>query len=344
MNKLLKIFLVFLAAGVVIGLAGGGVAYYYLLYPHFHPAKTTYIYIDGNDNLDSVYYKVKTEGNPDKFDGFEWITQYKKYGSRIRTGRYAIEPGNSAYDLYQRLSGGHQTPVKLTIGSVRTLDRLARSVGSQLMIDSADIARRLFDYDYISDMGYDEKTLYSLFIPNTYEVYWNIPVDEFFSRMQKEHERFWNNNRREKAKTIGLSIEDVSILASIVDEETNAKDEKPTVAGLYINRLQRSMPLQADPTVKFALQNFELRRILFKHLEVDSPYNTYMYGGLPPGPIRIPSIDGIDAVLNYEHHSYLYMTAKEDFSGRHNFASNITQHNINARKYHNALNNRKIFE
>lgn len=344
MKKLTKIILVLLA---VLLFAGGGIAgliYYYLFAPQFHPEQTVYIYIDRDDTVDSVYHKVKSIGNPNAFAGFHRMAEYKKYPQRIRTGRYAIKPGDDAYHLYQRLAGGFQTPTRLTIGSVRTVDRLARNAGNQLMIDSTEIASRLFDKSYIESIGYNAETLPGLFIPNTYEVYWNLTVDEFLKRMIQEHNRFWNQDRLKKAEAIGMTPQQVCTLASIVDEETNANEEKATVAGLYINRLLRGMLLQADPTVKFAWQDFELRRILFKHLEIDSPYNTYKYAGLPPGPIRIPTIAGIDAVLNYERHSFLYMTAKEDFSGRHNFATTLSQHNINARKYHDALNKRKIFE
>ena len=343
MNKTLKIFLLFLIVGIAIGGIGAGIAYYYMLYPQFHPKETTYIYIDENDNIDSIYNKVKTEGKPTKYEGFRWIMQYKKYEDRIRTGRYAINPGDNAYQLYQRLAGGQQTPVNLTIGSVRTLDRLAKNVESQLMIDSVDIVTRLFDIDYISKLGYNDETLYALFIPNTYEVYWNISTNAFFERMQKEYNRFWNEDRLKKAAAIGLSPTEVSTLASIVDEETNDNAEKPVVAGLYLNRLRRGIPLQADPTVKFALKDFEARRVTNSMLETDSRYNTYKYAGLPPGPIRIPSIRAIDGVLNYTRHNYLYMCAKEDFSGTHNFATTLTEHLANARRYHKALNDRKIF-
>lgn len=344
MGKTTKVFLVSLLTGIIIGGCLAGAAYYLMLYPQFHPAETVHIYIDRDDTLDSVYHKLRTDGNPNHFEGFQWIAEYKKYGGRIRTGRYAIRPGDNSYRLYQRLANGTQTPTKLTISSVRTLDRLARSVGNQLMADSAEIASRLYDDMYIRSLGYDAQTFPALFVPNTYEVYWNMSVDEFFARMQQEHKRFWDKDRMAKAEALGMTAAEVATLASIVDEETNAKEEKATVAGLYINRLKKGMMLQADPTVKFALQDFGLRRILFKHLETDSPYNTYMHTGLPPGPIRIASIAGIDAVLNYEKHTYLYMTAKEDFSGRHNFATTLAQHNINARKYHEALNKRKIFE
>ena len=217
-----------------------------------------------------------------------------------------------------------------------------RAVSRQLMIDSLDIAKLISDSAYCAQMGYAQETLPSLFIPNTYEVYWNMSADAFMKRMQKEHAAFWNDERLKKAQRIGLTPEEVSTLASIVEEETANGPEKPMVAGLYINRLNKGMLLQADPTVKFGLQEFGLKRILFKHLEVDSPYNTYKYAGLPPGPIRIPSIQGLESVLNYTQHNYIYMCAKEDFSGTHNFAVTAAQHQANARRYQQALNRRKI--
>ena len=237
-----------------------------------------------------------------------------------------------------------QGPALLDDGvpSVRTVDRLVRAVSRQLMIDSLDIAKLISDSAYCAQMGYTQETLPSLFIPNTYEVYWNMSADAFMKRMQKEHAAFWNNDRLKKAQHIGLTPEEVSTLASIVEEETANGPEKPMVAGLYINRLNKGMLLQADPTVKFGLQEFGLKRILFKHLEVDSPYNTYKHAGLPPGPIRIPSIQGLESVLNYTQHHYIYMCAKEDFSGTHNFAVTAAQHQANARRYQQALNRRKI--
>jgi UPF0755 protein len=191
-------------------------------------------------------------------------------------------------------------------------------------------------------LGFDTTTIVSLFIPNTYEMYWTLSVDNFLQRMKKEYEHFWTDKRLEKANALSLSPVEVSVLASIVEEETADRSEYSIVAGLYINRLRKGMLLQADPTVKFAVGDVTLRRILFAHLEVDSPYNTYKHSGLPPGPIRIPSISGIDAVLNYAEHNYLYMVAKEDFSGKHNFAVSLSEHNQNARKYQEALNRNHI--
>lgn len=206
------------------------------------------------------------------------------------------------------------------------------------MLDSATVASALTDSLTCARLGYTPQTIACLFIPNTYEVYWDMTLDQFLARMTKEKDRFWNDERRQKAKDIGLTPEEVVTLASIVDEETAKNDEKPIIAGLYMNRLKRGMLLQADPTVKYAVGDFTLQRILYRHLEVDSPYNTYKYAGLPPGPLRIPSIRAIDGVLNYTHHNYLYMCAKEDLSGRHNFARTLAEHSRNAQRYQSALN------
>ncbi|MDO4165471.1 MAG: endolytic transglycosylase MltG [Bacteroides sp.] len=328
---------------VIAGVCAGTI-YYYLFAPQFHPKQTVYVYIDRDDTIDSIYNKVKAKGMPNSLTGFRWMAQYRDYAQCIHTGRYAIRPDENVYHIFSRLYRGYQEPMNLTIGSVRTLDRLARSVGKQLMIDSAEIARALNDSLYRQRLGYTQETLPALFIPETYQVYWDMSVDDFFDRMKQEHERFWNEERLNKARALNMTPIEVSTLASIVEEETNNNAEKPMVAGLYINRLQRKMPLQADPTVKFALQDFGLRRITNQHLNVKSPYNTYQNPGLPPGPIRIPSPVGLDAVLNYTHHNYIYMCAKEDFSGTHNFAATYAEHTRNARKYWNALNERKIFK
>lgn len=332
-----------LAFLLLIGIACAGTIYYLLFAPQFHPAKTAYVYIDRDDTADSIYNKVEKAGNPRNFTGFRWMAQWRNYHRQIHTGRYAIRPKENVYHVFSRLYRGYQEPMNLTIGSVRTVDRLVRSVGKQLMADSAEIARVMNDPAVLQRLGYTPETLPCLFIPETYQVYWDMSAEDFLERMQKEHRKFWNRERLDKAASIGLTPEEVCTLASIVEEETNNNAEKPMVAGLYINRLHSGMPLQADPTIKFALQDFGLRRITNAHLNIDSPYNTYLNPGLPPGPIRIPSPAGLDAVLNYTRHNYLYMCAKEDFSGTHNFASNYSDHMKNARKYWKALNERKIF-
>lgn len=343
-RKTRNILIAGIAIMLLIGATCAGAAYYYLFAPQFHPRKTVYVYIDRDDTADSVYNKVRQEGKPGSLAGFRWMAKYKEYERHIHTGRYAIHQGEDIYHVFSRLYRGYQEPINLTIGSVRTMDRLARNVGRQLMIDSAEIAQNMNDSLFQQQLGYTKETMPSLFIPDTYQVYWDMSVEDFFDRMKKEHERFWNKDRLAKASAIGMTPIEVCTLASIVEEETNNTQEKPMVAGLYINRLHIGMPLQADPTIKFALQDFGLRRITNAHLNADSPYNTYRNTGLPPGPIRIPSTTGLDAVLNYSKHNYIYMCAKEDLSGTHNFASNYTEHMKNARKYWNALNERKIFK
>ena len=341
MNKKNKKILVgCLLAAILLGIAGIAHIYYYFFAQPFQITDTTYIYIDRDDDVDSVYHKIIDAGNPKQMHGFESLVRYQGYN--VKTGRYAIKPTDNMRYLHRRLSMGYQTPIKLTVGSVRTLDRIARNTARQLMVDSCEIANILNDTAYISKLGFTPETLPALFIPNTYEVYWNMSAEDFMQRMLKEHKAFWNEKRLKQAEAIGLTPIEVSTLASIVEEETANQAEKPMVAGLYINRLKKGMLLQADPTVKFSLQEFGLKRILFKHLEVDSPYNTYKYAGLPPGPIRIPSYQGLESVLNYTKHNYIYMCAKEDFSGTHNFAATLSEHHRNARRYVRALNKRGI--
>ena len=341
MNKKNKKILVgTLLTAILLGIAGIAHIYYYFFAQPFQITDTTSIYIDRDDDVDSIYHKIIDAGNPKQMHGFESLVRYQGYN--VKTGRYAIKPTDNMRYLHRRLSMGYQTPVKLTVGSVRTLDRIARNTARQLMLDSCEIANILNDTAYISKLGFTPETLPALFIPNTYEVYWNMSAEDFMQRMLKEHKAFWNEKRLKQAEAIGLTPIEVATLASIVEEETANQAEKPMVAGLYINRLKKGMLLQADPTVKFSLQEFGLKRILFKHLEVNSPYNTYKYAGLPPGPIRIPSYQGLESVLNYTKHNYLYMCAKEDFSGTHNFAINSAQHAANARRYQQALNRRGI--
>lgn len=222
------------------------------------------------------------------------------------------------------------------------MERLAGALGRRLMIDSVEIAAALTDNSYCQRWGYDTCTIAALFVPNTYEVYWNMSMDRLMERMVREHAAFWNEERRAKAEAAGMTPNEVCTLASIVDEETANNGEKPMIAGMYLNRLRTGMPLQADPTVKFAMKDFALRRIYRDMLTTDSPYNTYRNVGLPPGPIKIASIKGIEAVLNHVEHDFLYMCAKEDFSGTHNFAVTYKEHLRNAARYAAALNSRGI--
>jgi UPF0755 protein len=260
----------------------------------------------------------------------------------MKTGRYAVTPGMNNIDLIKTLRRGTQEPVRITFNSVRTVEDLAERLSAQLMTDSEDLMALLGDPDYCATMGFTPQTIAAMFIPNTYEIYWNISAENLLRRMKREYDAFWTDARVLRAQRIGLSPLQISVLASIVEEESAATDEYPVIAGLYINRLHRGIPLQADPTVKFALGDVSLQRILNEHLTVDSPYNTYLHTGLPPGPLRIPSITGLDAVLNYSKHNFLYMCAREDFSGRHNFAATLAEHNRNAERYRSALNRKGI--
>lgn len=343
-SKTKKILFIIIVLILLLGAAVTGIAYYQLFTPQFYPDKTIYIYIDRDDTSDSILHKVEVAGNSNSMTGFKLLAKHRGWGTAIRTGKYAIKPNDDAYKLYKRLSRGNKEAVNLTVGSTRTIDLLARSLSRQLMIDSTEIAAVLHDTAMHKRLGYDETTITSLIIPDTYQVYWDMSANDLINRLTKEHDRFWNEKRIAQAEAIGLTPQEICTLASIVDEETNNNPEKPIVAGLYINRIKRGIPLQADPTVKYAVGDFTLRRITNEHLKFESPYNTYLNAGLPPGPIRIPTKQGIESVLNHAQHNYIYMCAKEDLSGTHNFAATYSEHMRNARKYWNALNERKIFK
>jgi len=246
-------------------------------------------------------------------------------------------------ELVNLLRSGKQVPVKLTFNSIRTPEQLAGKVAKQIEADSTDIIKLLKSESFTSSYGFNKYTIMTMFIPNTYEVYWNMSAEDFFRRMANEYKNFWTEERKQKAKNINLMQSQVSILASVVQAEQSVHhDEKRIIAGLYINRLQKRMKLESDPTLVYAVGDFEIKRVLNIHKEVESPFNTYKYLGLPPGPINLPEISSIDAVLNYQPNNYIFMCAKEDFSGKHNFAVTYNEHLRNAERYRAALNKRKI--
>lgn len=319
-----------------------GLLYYFLLSDFSRCTETVYVCIDEDDTADSLYAKLEPIATNHGLTGLHTFVSHSSMKEKLHTGRYAIEPGMSTFTLFRHLKNGRQTPLRLTIPEVRTMDRLAAYLGQKLMMDSASVEQAMTSEEVCRKLGYDTLNIPALFVPNTYEVYWNITVDAFLERMVKEHDAFWNYERRHKADLHGLSINEVCVLASIIDEETSNNQEKPMIAGMYMNRLKEGMPLQADPTVKFALGDFSIRRIYQNMLRVESPYNTYMNTGLPPGPIKIASVKGIDAVLNRASHDFLYMCAKEDFSGTHRFARTYKEHKDNAARYAKALNERNI--
>lgn len=319
------------------------VLFYWLFLSSFSSSsKASFVKIDKDDNIDSVYVKLEKVAKPRQMVGLKLVCTLLNYSGHIHTGRYATGEDVSTLSLARNLRGGRQATVKLVIPVVHTLSDLAGRLSKQLQYDSLTLNRVFHDAHLLREYGVDTTTLACLFIPNTYEVYWNITPEKLLDRMQKEQKEYWTNSRIRKAKEAGLTPNEAYTLASIVEQESTNPDERPMIAGMYINRLHKNMRLQADPTVKFALQNFTLRRIMKNHLSVDSPYNTYRNAGLPPGPICIPSLDAIEAVLNYTHHDYLYMCAKADFSGTHSFAVTYEEHLKNAHDYAEELNKRGV--
>lgn len=336
------LYIAFLCALVIVA-ACGTIAYSILYMPNFAVSETKYVYIyEDKKDFEALCRELQDSAGCKHIQFFKLLAQFRKYPENMKSGRYAIEPNLNNTTLLNRLRRGQQAPIRLTFNNLRLISDLTDRLSEQLMITNDDLLAYLMDERYCESLGFNATTIKTMFIPNTYEVYWNIAADKLLERLKREYDTFWNEARLQKAKNMRLTPVEVSILASIVEEETAVADEYPVVAGLYINRLHRGMLLQADPTVKYAVGDFTLQRILHKHLEADSPYNTYLYPGLPPGPIRIPSIRSIDAVLNYTRHNYLYMCAKEDFSGRHNFAVTLTEHNRNADRYRAELNRRNI--
>lgn len=273
---------------------------------------------------------------------FERAAHWLKLGDQIKPGHYVIEQGMDNFSLIRLLKSGNQEPIQLTFNNIRDIPQLAGRVSAQIEADSVSLVELLSDSAFLAQIGYNRYTIPALFIPNTYEFWWTTNAREFVSRMLSENARFWTDDRLARAIAVGLSKTEVSVLASIVEKETNKDSEKPAIAGVYLNRLRGGWRLQADPTLVFAAGDFEIRRVLDIHKTIESPYNTYMYPGLPPGPICIPSIASIEAVLSPDKHYYYYFCAKDDMSGYHVFASSYAEHEINAWRFRQALNRLNI--
>lgn len=300
----------------------------------------TIIYIRTGQSYDNFMDSLEQTELISHFSAFRDAASTFDYEKSFKPGRYRLKKGMTAVDAVKHLRAGNREPIKFSFHYVRTVEGLAGKVAAKLEADSAEMVRLLSDPTFTREkLGTDPATASIIFIPNTYEVHWNTSAEEFCLKMKKEYDKFWNEDRKAKAKALGLSQEEVTILASLVQAEQNkVKSEWPIIAGLYLNRLNKGMLLQSDPTVIFACGDFSIKRVLFRHLEIDSKYNTYKYVGLPPGPINMPEPDVIDAVLNPDDNSYLYMCAKEDLSGKHNFAETLTEHTKNAAAYQRALN------
>ncbi|MDP4281620.1 MAG: endolytic transglycosylase MltG [Bacteroidota bacterium] len=261
----------------------------------------------------------------------------ENYPDHIKPGRYRISNRLNAYKLVEHLNSGKQEPVKLTINPMRTKSDLAEKISHTIEADSTQLVKLMNDSTFLSSFGLKPATAFVLIIPNTYELFWNTSATQFIRKMDKERKKFWNENRQEKSRNEGLTIPEVITLASIVEKETAKNDEKKEIAGVYMNRLKKGMFLQADPTLIFAWNDYTIHRVMDRHKEIQSPYNTYLYPGLPPGPICIPSIASIDAVLDYSHNDYYFFCAREDLSGYHNFARTLQEHQHNAVRYQAAI-------
>lgn len=300
------------------------------------------VYITPDMDFNDLLKDIKHRNGVEDGLSFAFVAQFLDYQERIKPGYYRLGPDLSNLEAVRKLRAGQQHPVNVTFNNIRLSAEIAKKIAPQLMMSTESLDSAIHDPATQQSLGFDSLTIGCLFLPDTYQFYWTISPQAFLERMKDQYDRFWDETRLAKAEKLGLSPIEVAVLASIVDAETEQNDEKATIAGVYLNRLSRNMPLQADPTVVFAMQDFSLKRVLEKHLKVDSPFNTYKYTGLPPGPIRIPAKQTLDAVLNPESHRYLYFCAKADFSGYHAFAETLSEHNRNASAYQRALNRRGI--
>ena len=318
---------------------------YQMLYsPNFLiNSEDKFIIIEEGTDFNRLIKKLEDDTLINDILSFSFLSKIMEYQENIKIGAYKVKMNMSNYDMITMLRSGNQTPIKLTFSYARKIDDLAEKITSKLKISKEDLLNYLLE-NIENYEGFKKEDIISIFLPDTYEVYWNISPKKLTDKMYSEYKKFWNNDRLEKLKKINLNQKEAIVLASIVASESRMLDEADRIAGLYINRLNRNMRLQADPTLVFAANDFTIRRVLNKHKKIKSPYNTYIHRGLPPGPIRIASKKYIDAVLNFEKHNYIYMCAKEDFSGYHAFATNLSDHNRNARKFQIALNNRKIYK
>ena len=304
--------------------------------------QTVIIYIPTGSDFEDVK-KILYENDYiiDK-TSFEWIAEKKNYTQKVKAGKYELKNKMTDNHLINMLRSGAQIPVRVTFNNIRTKEKLAAKVSQYLEFDSTAFIDLLNNEDHIEKFNFTLDEILIMFLPNTYEFWWNTSAEQFIERMQTEYKKFWTDERKEKANQAGLKPYQVSILASIVQQETNKKDEMSRIAGVYINRLNKNWPLQADPTVIFAIGDFTIKRVSNYQLKYDSPYNTYLNTGLPPGPICLPNPTTINKVLNYEKHHYMFFCAKDDLSGYHAFAKSHRQHQNNANKYHRALNKRGI--
>ncbi|WP_448699067.1 endolytic transglycosylase MltG [Mucilaginibacter sp. AW1-3] len=335
-------FIIALILIIVVSLIATGVFYYFRYFGPNVTGKQEYLYIRTGSNFNDVYADMNREGMLSDSVSFRDAAISMHYVYNVKPGRYHLHEGMTNRKLINMLKSGTQEPVSVAIKNMRLKEDFAGFMGKKLEPDSASIINLLDSAAYVQQFGFTPENVYTMILPNTYEFKWNSSPRKIFSKLHNEYEKFWTSERKLKASEMGLNPIKVTILASIVDAEALHDSEMPIIAGLYLNRMKKGMKLEADPTVIFALHDFSIHRVLRQQLATNSPYNTYMYTGLPPGPIMMPSLNAINAVLDYQHHDYIYMCAKPDFSGYTNFASTSAQHQINARAFQEALNRRNI--
>jgi UPF0755 protein len=338
-NKWLIVF--FAIAFIIAGLRGYQLFHFVFAENIKNPGSIT---IAKETTFEEVLDSLRSRDILESEKAFKWVSNKKKYPDNIKAGKYVFSKGMNTNEMVNMLRSGRQKPVTVTFNNLRFIDELAGSVAKYIQPDSLELLAYLNDSSVIAQHGFNKYSFHAMFVPNTYEFYWTTTPQQFVERMGAEYNRFWNEARLQKAQAIGLTPIEVSTVASIVQEETIKADEKARVAGLYLNRIRKGMLLQADPTIKFALGDFGIKRVLSKYLLIDSPYNTYLYAGLPPGPINFPEISSIEAVLNAEDHNYIYMCASDEFNGYHNFARTLREHNQNAIRYQQALDSIKIWK
>ena len=338
-KKITIVLLVFFLLLLLMAGVFGIILYGYFFKPNvtLNNQKYDYLYIPTGSRFEDVFNILKKNKFLTTGSTFEWVSKRKNYPEKVRPGKYRIRDGMSNNELVNLLRSGRQEPVRVTFLNIRRKEDLAGRISRQIEADSLSLIRLLKDGSFLNQYGVTTDNAFVLFIPNTYEFYWNTSAKGFISRMAQEKKKFWNNPRLEKCKRSGLTIPQVVTLASIIEKETNQDVEKPVIAGVYMNRLKKGWLLQADPTIIYAWNDYSIKRILNYHLKINSPYNTYLYPGLPPGPICLPSVCSIDAVLNFVHSDYFYFCAKADLSGYHVFAATLADHSRNAKKYQDAI-------
>jgi len=298
--------------------------------------ETAYIFVPTNSKYEAVREQLVPLLKDIK--SFDALAEQKKYNTNIKAGRFAIKKGMSNNSIINSIRSKN-LPVKVAFNNQETLHDLAARIAQQIEADSSSIIEAMTNEKFLKENNFTKETALGMYIPNSYECFWNGSAESFRDKMLKEHSKFWTTSRKTKAKSLNLTLSEVYTLASIVQKETAKVDERPRVAGVYLNRLKKPMALQADPTVIYAVKKSEnnfkkvIKRVLYKHLEVDSPYNTYKYAGLPPGPIAMPDVSAIDAVLNSEKHKYYYFVADVKNFGYHKFAKTLSQHNRNRQDY-----------